>query len=108
MLFITAAFLSYLSVFTTALAAPLDGRNAATEYYLKTCVVKGPEDTGSPKDGLYVSAYHTGAGLNDAILAANISIASKGFLNGTNQQFDFDTSFPWGMVLGVDVNYAGK
>ncbi|KAK4691532.1 hypothetical protein P7C71_g5489, partial [Lecanoromycetidae sp. Uapishka_2] len=72
------------------------------EYYLKTKVIGAdcPD-----KDGLYVSGYHTGAGTNDIVLTS-IEIASVGFLNGTYQQFDYNTSFPWGLEMGDDDNYA--
>ena len=30
-----------------------------------------------------------------------------GFLNGTQQQFDYGTDFPWGMTLEEDSAYAG-
>ena len=36
-----------------------------------------------------------------------IDVASVGFLNGTHQQFDYDTPFPWGLQMGGDDNYAG-
>ena len=99
------------------------------QYYLKTCV-KG---TGNQdKEGLYVSGYHTGlsshllpmllhhstqraargidiksgAGTNDVTLEG-IDVASIGFLNGTYQQFDYNTTFPWGLQMGDDDNYAG-
>ena len=47
-----------------------------------------------------------GAGLNDVTLQ-NDTYASIGFLNGTYQQFEFDTDFPWSMSMGGDTNYAG-
>ncbi|KAK0508166.1 hypothetical protein JMJ35_009250 [Cladonia borealis] len=72
------------------------------QYYLKTCV-KG---TGNQaKEGLYVTSYHTGAGTSDVTLEG-IDVASVGFLNGTHQQFDYDTPFPWGLQMGGDDNYA--
>ena len=50
---------------------------------------------------LYLESYHTGAGLNDAVLVPAIpgSKFANGFLNGTYQQFDFGTAFPWGMYM---------
>jgi len=88
------------------LAARLQDRQTA-EYYLQTVVPDGSYDTGSNKSGLYVYGYHTGAGLNDAVLTSNISIASKGFLNATYQQFDYGTDFPWGLNLADVVQYTG-
>ena len=115
------------------LAAPLSTSNTTSvtantgailgEYYLVTSVI-GPGNIN--KSGLYVSGYHTGtpcslrclppvihntnnmagAGLNDVTLGP-IDVASKGFLNGTYQQFDYNTTFPWGLDMGSDGNYAG-
>jgi hypothetical protein len=98
-----------LALFTTILASPTHRRRAASnaEYYLQTCVINGINDYGTNKEGLYVVSYHTGAGLGDAALTSNISVASKGFLNGTYQQFDQNTTFPVAMVLGYEP-YAGK
>lgn len=75
-----------------------------SRYYLQTRV-KGHGN--ADKNGLYVSGYHTGAGENDVTLES-IDVASVGFLNGTNQQFDYDDNFPWGMVMDVYDDYAGK
>ncbi|KAL9072677.1 MAG: hypothetical protein Q9161_003385 [Pseudevernia consocians] len=73
-----------------------------SHYYLQTRVKGyGNED----KNGLYVSGYHTGAGENDVTLES-IDVASVGFLNGTYQQFDYGTDFPWGMVMGLYDYYA--
>ena len=91
-----------------ALATPHYATNATnngtitppSRYHLQT-KVKGSGN--SDKDGLYVSAYHTGAGENDATLGT-IDIASPGYLNGTNQTFDLGSDFPWGLVM-VDYDY---
>jgi hypothetical protein len=98
-----------LTLITTILASPTQRREAASnaEYYLQTCVTNGTNDYGTDKEGLYVFSYHTGAGLGDATLTPNISVASKGFLNGTYQQFDQNTTIPVAMVLGYEP-YAGK
>ena len=92
------------------------------EYYLMTSVIG---DGNRDKNDLFVSGYHTGkfdsrkcfstnkidqvagAGLNDVVLG-NIDIASKGFINDTHQQFDYNTSFPWAFQMGGDTNYAGR
>ena len=74
-----------------------------SRYYLQT-QVKGYGS--SDKNGLYVEAYHTGAGLNDATLGP-IDTAAAGYLNGTNQQFDLGTTFPWGMVI-VDYDFYAR
>jgi len=52
------------------------------------------------------SSFKAGAGFNDVTLGP-IDVASKGFLNGTYQQFDYGTDFPWGLQMGNDLNYAG-
>jgi hypothetical protein len=98
-----------LALSTTILASPAQRHQAVSnaEYYLQTCVINGTNDYGTNKEGLYVVSYHTGAGLGDAALTSNISVASKGFLNGTYQQFDQNTTFPVAMVLGYEP-YAGK
>ena len=75
-----------------------------SRYYLQTRV-KGHGN--ADKDGLYVSGYHTGAGENDVTLES-IDVASVGSLNGTNQQFDYGDTFPWGMVMDTYDDYAGK
>ena len=98
-----------LALSTMILASPAQRHQAVSnaEYYLQTCVINGTNDYGTDKEGLYVVSYHTGAGLGDAALTSNISVASKGFLNGTYQQFDQNTTFPVAMVLGYEP-YAGK
>lgn len=45
--------------------------------------------------------------MNDVTLGS-VNVASKGFLNGTYQQFDYGTDFPWGFQMGGNTNYAGK
>lgn len=95
----------------SALAVPILPRqttnnppSSPNEFFLKTSLVSGD----SSKDGLYVAAYHTGAGENDAVLVPGTADASAAFLNGTNLQFDLGTDFPWGTVMGGDANYAGE
>lgn len=72
-------------------------------YYIRTTDSEKPS-----YNNLYISAYHTGAGLNDAVAQASKENAAKGFLNETYQQFAFGTDFPWGMVIGSTANYARK
>ncbi|KAL3462717.1 hypothetical protein BJX64DRAFT_138001 [Aspergillus heterothallicus] len=99
-------FLSTLSLLIGAAAAtPLHHARQSTKapdsFYLKT---SGSEN--SAHNDLYVYGYHTGAGLNDAVLTPDLDTASKGFLNGTHVQFEFNTNFPWGLYpIGV-TNYA--
>ena len=91
------------------LASPEERRQAVSndEYYLKTCVINATDDYGTNKEGLYLSGYHTSAGLSDVALISDLSIASKGFLNDTYQQFDYNSSIPWYMDLGYEP-YAGE
>lgn len=96
----TASLLLFSS---TSLSSPLFPRQTS-EYYLKTRTL----DATSNKNGLFVLAYHTGAGLNDVVLTSNTTEASKGFLQDTFQLFDFGTSFPWSFSMGGSANYAGK
>jgi hypothetical protein len=100
---LTSLFLSSLSV-----AVPVEKRQTTVEYYLETYVTNGINDTGTYKGGLFVCGYHTGAGLGDATLCPNSSNASPAFMNGTYQQFDYNTTFPWGMYLAYDAEYAGQ
>lgn len=65
-------------------------------YYLKTISNR------TAFADLYVEAYHTGAGFNDAVLVQKGSpntLAATGFLNGTYQEFNLGDDFPWGMVM---------
>jgi hypothetical protein len=97
-----------LALLPTILASPTQRRQAASsnEYYLQTCVISATDDHGTDKEGLYVAGYHTGAGLDDVALTSDVSVASKGFLNATYQQFDYNTPFPWYLDLGYEP-YAG-
>lgn len=110
---LTAIIVALSSLFSFSLAAPQVASTTttvsstvptSTESYLRTQVSHGE----SPyKNNLDVSAYHTGAGLNDAVLGPFNDGSAKGFLNGTFQQFDLGTTFPWGFVMVMDSQYAG-
>ena len=76
--------------------------NSTSEYYLKTSGASS-----ASHNDLYIHSYHTGAGLNDVVGLTNLENASKGFLNETHAQFDFNTTFPWAFDFGGDTNYAG-
>ncbi|KAL4997494.1 hypothetical protein BDV10DRAFT_186093 [Aspergillus recurvatus] len=98
-------FFSTLSLLIGAAAATViagrqDSKNPDT-FYLKT---SGAEN--SAHNDLYVYGYHTGAGLNDAVLTPDIETASKAYLNGTNVLFDYNTTFPWGLSPWGVTNYA--
>jgi len=78
-------------------------QRAPKSYYLKTKVLSGDHKL----DGLYIYSYHTGAGLSDAALTSNISIASKGLLNATNQEFTLTgTTIPFGLELAYTAYYT--
>jgi hypothetical protein len=67
---------------------------------------KSSDATNQEHKNLYVSAYHTDAGLNDAVLTQDVNTASSVYLNGTNALFDFNTKFPWGFVATGDTKYT--
>ncbi|KAL2041849.1 hypothetical protein N7G274_005634 [Stereocaulon virgatum] len=96
--------LTVLPLISTAISAPPDTITVVppSRYHLKTCVVGGGH---ADKEGLYASGFHIGAGINDVTLEG-IEVASIGFLNGTYQQFDYGTPFPWGLNMGGADNYA--
>ena len=104
MLYLLTILLSALS-----LLAP---SAAFAEHFLQTKLIKQPnghKDFGSHKGNLFVEAYHTGAGLNDAVLIPSPNTASKFFLNGTTGQFDLNSpSISWFLAMGGDANYAGE
>ncbi|KAG8526131.1 uncharacterized protein KY384_000124 [Bacidia gigantensis] len=111
MLFTTAAFTQLLLTFAPVTLAQLQNDLVASlqpraitppnRYRLRTSVTHGGDPS---KHGLYVSGYHTGAGLNDAVLTEGTG--SIGFLNDTYQQFDFNTTFPWSFNLISASNYG--
>ncbi|GAD96503.1 conserved hypothetical protein [Paecilomyces variotii No. 5] len=75
--------------------------NTSAPFYLKTS-----GGANEQHNNLYLVAYHTGAGFNDAVLESSSQNAAKGVLNGTNVQFELGTSFPWGIDMGSDTNYG--
>ncbi|CAG8158964.1 unnamed protein product [Penicillium nalgiovense] len=60
----------------------------------------------TPHNNLYVYAYHTGAGLNDAVLTKDVNTASSIYLNGTNAFIDFNTKLLWGVVATGDNKFT--
>lgn len=84
----------------TAIAGPV-ARAPEQEFHLKTAGAKHKHH-----NNLFVYAYHTGAGLNDAVLDKDASIASPIYLNGTKAQANLQTEFPWGLVAVPNTNYA--
>ncbi|KAB8079612.1 hypothetical protein BDV29DRAFT_164053 [Aspergillus leporis] len=96
-------FFSSLALLASAVAATpiLIARNTTTNFHLKTTGASN-----SAHNDLYVYGYHTGAGLNDAVLTSDVGTASPAFLNGTNVQFALDTPFPWGLYMVGQNNYG--
>jgi len=91
-------------------------------FYLKTSVFNAT-NRGSPVDAskekynnLWLWAFHTGAGENDAVVSSNKSYAIPGFINMTgvnaagqhigNLTFNLTNPFPWGMYH-IEEEYAG-
>lgn len=50
-------------------------------------------------EGLYLSPYHTAAGISDAVFVEDIELAAKGYLQDSNQLFEVDSALIWGMIL---------
>lgn len=67
--------------------------------------LKSSGATNQEHNNLYVYAYHTGAGLNDAVLTEDVNTASSAYLNGTNALFDLNTELPWGVVATGNTKY---
>jgi len=97
-------FLSLITLLSTALAA----QNTSREYHLRTCLK--PHQPGKERfENLWLQAYHTGAGENDATFTSNHSaVLAAGYLSATNltsatgqkfyqQAIDLGTTFPWQM-----------
>lgn len=100
-------FLSLALLASAVTASPLLSRADQTttkDFHLKTSSASNND----AHNNLYIYAYHTGAGLNDAVLSSNADDASKAFVNGTHLQFDLGTPFPWGVNMVGATNYGGK
>lgn len=96
-----------LSLLTLTTASPiLETRQTIdppSRYYLRTEVVNGDhEDSGSNKTNLWLYSHHTGAGLGDAGLSSNQSVAWEGYLNDTQQLFTYENNEigPWPLSIG--------
>lgn len=88
--------------------------NTSAEYQLKTELKPG--QTGKEDyECLYLTSYHTGAGLSDAVLTTVRPEDHYAYLgttnvtgNGTqyyNQLFNFSNPFPWGLEMEENVNF---
>ena len=86
-------------------------RRQTQEYHLQSKCVSCANDKGTHKGGLYIESYHTGAGLSDAVFTKNVSMAARGYLNGTMQQFDLQDNAIWYLAMGngsdSEGSYAG-
>ena len=74
-----STLLTLASIATTALAA-----SSESQHYRLVTEVKSHQRAKSSYNSLYVTTYHTGAGLNDATFVKNQSNAAVGYLNGTS------------------------
>jgi hypothetical protein len=77
------------------------------QYWLRTCVINGSTDCGTCKDSLYVSAFHTHVGTNDAVLVPQQS-AVPGYLNGTSWLFNSgQPDQPYSLRYPYSLDYTG-
>ncbi|KAI9683743.1 MAG: hypothetical protein M1822_005933 [Bathelium mastoideum] len=98
-----------------------DVLNNTQAYYLRT----RPNSTNTLYADLYLETYHTGAGLNDAVLVPGppngaTDYTARAFLNSTDgnnnstappangyyQEFDLGNAFPYGMDMNGEGAYA--
>lgn len=95
-------FLASLALLAaTAMANPVT--RTTKEFHLETSGAGN-----SRHNSLFVYAYHTGAGFNDAVLSTDGTDASPFYLNGTLALANLGTDYPWGMIATSDTNYACK
>lgn len=107
--FILPVFLFLINLSLTLAVIPSNANNSTanttftppSRYYLKTSVIDGGN---ADKNDLYVSSYHTGAGLGDATLIPFSTTGTVGFLNATHQQFDLHSSVPVAMIMEPSEN----
>lgn len=85
----------------SAIAAPVARSTDAQHFHLKSTGA-----TNESHNNLYVYAYHTGAGLNDAVLTDDVNTASAVYLDGTRAIFDLNSDLTWGVVATGNTNYA--
>ena len=100
MKFLSVVSLCIASVAVTA--SPVARRDAGAQFHLKTT-----DSSIAAHNNLYVFGFHTGAGLNDAVLTTEASDASPAVLNDTTVSFQLGTEFPWGLVPSGESNYGG-
>ena len=94
-----------VALFASAVAASAIPRtDVSNTFHIKT----SGSSNGAHND-LFVYAYHTGAGLNDAVLTANIDDASSAYVNSTSSTlfFPLESSLTFGAQLDGDTSYDG-
>jgi len=104
----TMHFIALLILFTTAVFGQLNTTNR--EFALRT-VVK-PNQPGKERFAdLYLTGYHTDAGLNDAVFVSDPTTPVKGFLNGTvgksyhKMVVDLGSDFPYFLNMQINTNF---
>ena len=105
-----------LTAYLATLGAILPASLAATKYYNLKTALKAGQSGKAVFDNLYLEAFHSGAGFNDAVLTTSKAAAIKGYLVKTNatannghsyynQQFDLASNQPpYSMIMDTGVN----
>ena len=57
-------------------------------------------------DRLWLTSFHTGAGLSDPTFTNNSSLAKKFYINDTVLHMETGGEISWGFVMGPATNYA--
>ncbi|GAB7337885.1 hypothetical protein MBLNU457_4276t1 [Dothideomycetes sp. NU457] len=109
--------LPVLSLAAAAMAAPT-ALNTTREFKLISIVKPGQDDK-CAFDGLYLTSYHTGAGISDATFTPHLNVSASAFLNETSSlgpaqaatatyplNFDLGTTYPWTAEVANANNYA--
>ncbi|KAJ9641865.1 hypothetical protein H2201_003745 [Coniosporium apollinis] len=110
---LTTTLLILLTLLSTALALPQTPAsdattspppwlplNRTTPHFNLVTSVRNISPTNFGFTNLYLHAYHSGAGLNDAVFLADRTRAARGFLNGTYAVFNLGSQFYYGMRTG--------
>lgn len=95
-------FITSVALFVSAAAASAIPRDAPSPSF----TLKTSGSSNGDHNGLYLYAYHTGAGLNDAVLSPDAGTASTALINGTQLQFPLG-SFQGHAALAGNDNYGG-
>ena len=92
---------SLLMLAASAIVTPVASTSSPEHFHIKSVGATNQEH-----NNLYVYAYHTGAGPNDAVLAKDVNTASSVYLDGTGTFFDFNTKLLWGVVATGDNKFT--